>query len=1276
MLAACAADELLPQSPDLPADVFTACLTSPMKMALRWFCLHSPLRHEAGLDPALADSIPGQQSNRKTPLGELNWIFTAITDTIAWNVLPRPLFQRLFRQDLLVASLFRNYLLAERIMRACGCTPQTSPRLPATHGHPMWHAWDMAVEACMLQLPALLMAEAAGQTAEFSPSPFFTDQLTAFEVWLEQGSERKAPPEQLPIVLQVLLSQSHRLRALVLLGRFLDKGAWAVDLALSVGIFPYVLKLLQTTAADLRNILVFIWTKIMAQDLTCQADLVKDSGYTYFIRFLDAKEVDGKERALAAFVLACICDNHPKGQAACGSGGMLAVCLSNLASAAAAAAEPSELQLLIWLLIAMGKLWENNPPLQAEAINEGVPDKLGLLLQSPFPEVRAATVFALSALVWLNPATGDGTPIAEDPIMDTRQVSERAIVAQILPAAADASDIVRMEATAALARVAAAHSQFFRGALSAAVRLLRTSQTPAVSTSVGSAGAAEGAAGGDHGSLPGSLRGLSQLDRRFSGSLNSSQAVPPRPTAAGIAAAAAAAAAMGMSATPSAYSIMGGAFSAGMTPTSWGGKLGRTSQSNAASSAAGRLHDLAGVAVVSQHAEGSASVPLFTPRPPPFASVASTSGAGSGGGSAEGASPSGVFATADAARIGGGLYNHIMEALLGHWSDPSPRVAETGRRAVQALGMDRALNLAATSHGQAAAAGGRAGSVDGATAREEAAALAASLAGNGDETIRGGARSWVQRVTSWVAPDSSPGRPGKPAGGMMASPSSPLEDPRALAADERGGSMRGGGERGGSVRGASALSSSFTTRRMSGQEGSLRGESSRGGSYRGSHGERRTSAGAAALLAGIVEPAVAPPPEVKLPSSRTFGDGVGRMSRPLLAPAHAGLEGLEGMTHELPFHAPWARAPADEERAARRGAAASRAAATASGPALKLSEHLGWLNTDAMSNNALVFHPLEPLLAAADNTGTVRVWKYTDGSNVVAKFRAGGVSRQVAAMHLVNPLDDALLLVGTADGAVRVWRDFTAADGRRPALAAAWRALPGVLPTRAQPRSPAAFSFQQEAGCLFVAGDGAGGGAGAGLHVWDLAREMCADVVPLSTLALDAHITSLSAAAGALLLAGASDGRLLSFDLRTPAKLISSCRIHTSAVRGVLLQTGGHPNSVVTGGAGGELVWSDLRNLLEAVAVVEAHRGGLTALAGHPVAPVVASGAAERCIKLFDLSGRAISMVKYQNSFLYGHRIGAVRTLAFHPNQPVLGAGAADAIASVYGAERPERMGW
>ncbi|XP_006869581.1 PREDICTED: regulatory-associated protein of mTOR isoform X2 [Chrysochloris asiatica] len=260
-LAACEAAELLPMIPDLPADLFTSCLTTPIKIALRWFCMQKCVSLVPGVTLDLIEKIPGRLNDRRTPLGELNWIFTAITDTIAWNVLPRDLFQKLFRQDLLVASLFRNFLLAERIMRSYNCTPVSSPRLPPTYMHAMWQAWDLAVDICLSQLPTIIEEGTA-----FRHSPFFAEQLTAFQVWLTMGVENRNPPEQLPIVLQVLLSQVHRLRALDLLGRFLDLGPWAVSLALSVGIFPYVLKLLQSSARELRPLLVFIWAKILAVD--------------------------------------------------------------------------------------------------------------------------------------------------------------------------------------------------------------------------------------------------------------------------------------------------------------------------------------------------------------------------------------------------------------------------------------------------------------------------------------------------------------------------------------------------------------------------------------------------------------------------------------------------------------------------------------------------------------------------------------------------------------------------------------------------------------------------------------------------------------------------------------------------------------------------------------------------------------------------------------------------------------------------------------------------
>jgi len=40
--------------------VFTACLTTPIKVALRWFCSRSLLRHD-GITKDLIDQIPGRQ---------------------------------------------------------------------------------------------------------------------------------------------------------------------------------------------------------------------------------------------------------------------------------------------------------------------------------------------------------------------------------------------------------------------------------------------------------------------------------------------------------------------------------------------------------------------------------------------------------------------------------------------------------------------------------------------------------------------------------------------------------------------------------------------------------------------------------------------------------------------------------------------------------------------------------------------------------------------------------------------------------------------------------------------------------------------------------------------------------------------------------------------------------------------------------------------------------------------------------------------------------------
>ncbi|KAI9050277.1 hypothetical protein LZ554_005445 [Drepanopeziza brunnea f. sp. 'monogermtubi'] len=410
-LAACGVKENLPTNPLLPADVFTCCLTTPIEMALWFFCLQNPL--PSNITPERAKKLPGRLQERRTPLGELNWIFTAITDTIAWTSLPRDLFRQFFRQDLMVAALFRNFLLAQRVMSTYNCHPQSFPVLPDTHTHPLWASWDLAVEMALSQLDMLEEKENGTRPDyEFQNSSFFTEQLTAFEVYLTQGAVTKKAPDQLPVVLQVLLSQQHRVRALILLGKFLDMGPWAVNLALSIGIFPYVLKLLQSAANELKPVMVFIWTRVLAVDITCQTDLLKDSGYMYFASILKPNEglpvVDSLEhKAMCAFILARLCDGYKQGQTVCNQSEIMNYCLAHL--------QNTENPLLRqWACLCISQLWNDLPDAKWRGIRENAPSKLALLVRDVCCEVRAAMLYAMTTFLGIADLTDEVARIEEN----------------------------------------------------------------------------------------------------------------------------------------------------------------------------------------------------------------------------------------------------------------------------------------------------------------------------------------------------------------------------------------------------------------------------------------------------------------------------------------------------------------------------------------------------------------------------------------------------------------------------------------------------------------------------------------------------------------------------------------------------------------------------------------------------------------------------------------------------------------------------------------------
>jgi hypothetical protein len=294
-LCACAEDQVLPSNPVLPADFFTACLTTPLRAALVWYAHYSdrqPLL--PSVDPGVIEQIPGDENNKKSPRGELAFILSAVADTVAWCTVDPLQFYALFRQDMMLRTLLRNFLIADRLMRETGCTPRSHPPLPYhAHLHPAWQAWDVALEGVLAQVPGLLRAPT---TQKYTPSPFWRDQLSSFEVGLAVGtSSAYAVPEQLPCVVLALGQTSYRCRALILLTRYFELGTRAVHHGLACGVIGYMVRLLANREHAMLLLCLWFHTLRANPEVAC-AELVRAGAEALLVWMLNLSDTQCRLR--------------------------------------------------------------------------------------------------------------------------------------------------------------------------------------------------------------------------------------------------------------------------------------------------------------------------------------------------------------------------------------------------------------------------------------------------------------------------------------------------------------------------------------------------------------------------------------------------------------------------------------------------------------------------------------------------------------------------------------------------------------------------------------------------------------------------------------------------------------------------------------------------------------------------------------------------------------------------------------------------------------------
>ena len=138
----------------------------------------------------------------------------------------------------------------------------------------------------------------------------------------------------------------------------------------------------------------------------------------------------------------------------------------------------------------------------------------------------------------------------------------------------------------------------------------------------------------------------------------------------------------------------------------------------------------------------------------------------------------------------------------------------------------------------------------------------------------------------------------------------------------------------------------------------------------------------------------------------------------------------------------------------------------------------------------MCFHQFEDHLVVTDDRDGVRIWDWRK-SKLLNRFSNGNpFGSKMTEVKLINEDDMALLMTGSSDGVIKLWRHYEKPmkDGENSVeLVTSFRALNELVPT--DKKSPGlVFDWQQSRGLILVAGDV------RVIRIWNAGTEICTAV--------------------------------------------------------------------------------------------------------------------------------------------------------------------------------------
>ena len=376
------AGESLPSDPHLPRDFVTACIFTPVRMALICHALQryrTTITAQFPLDVLSCDSL-----NESSEIGKdlLNGLI-AVIDAIAIDVLSVELYKKLFRSDEMVRHLFQRFILMQYLLRPYQIHPVSCPQLPDMSTHCLWQQWATIAD--------LAVATGLKPMCKLS-SELFRMAHVSFEGHLSRGEEHMITKSVITLLFHAIEAENSP-KPLKLLARFAACNSNTRKLLAESAVFSSLFSWLIATK-DHRNRfhgICYLIVTLFRENPGFVHETGKDAREELIPALLFEEKLPEQTRALVAAILATLVSvNEP----------IRAVVVSKrFMSQISKVLEKSKPVLSLWLLLLLRRMFDSYGTQLSTFYNIGLYMQVASFSLHESHEIRASAIAVMACLL-------------------------------------------------------------------------------------------------------------------------------------------------------------------------------------------------------------------------------------------------------------------------------------------------------------------------------------------------------------------------------------------------------------------------------------------------------------------------------------------------------------------------------------------------------------------------------------------------------------------------------------------------------------------------------------------------------------------------------------------------------------------------------------------------------------------------------------------------------------------------------------------------------------